>query len=229
MHLAVGMQADATIRRWIVIDRKLVAALHELPAGRRRADNLYAVVILVVGLMNMTEYSQPDLACRLKVGEKFFTIVEAYRVEPRATHRNRRMMQAHHDMLGLAGSDDGTESRLLIVGDAATGTAGGAAVDADDQPVAGFRRSTIMKRRLGERLAHQGPNVVIARHTIDRQLQLREQLATLFVGPLRVVLNQVTGERSDIRAPAASLIVPDDARKRCMGHYAAKNAGCVAE
>ena len=86
-----------------------------------------------------------------------------------------------------------------------------------------------MKRRLGERLTHQGSNVVIAWHTIDWQLELCEQLATFRVGCLRVVLNHVTGEYCDMCAPAASPVVLDNARQRCMGHDAAQNAGCVAK
>ena len=56
------MQLDATIRRWIVVDRKLGTARGELAAGGRRGDECLCRILGLKVLVHVTEDCEPDFA-----------------------------------------------------------------------------------------------------------------------------------------------------------------------
>ena len=60
-----------------------------------------------------------------------------------------------------------------------------------------------MKRRFGYRVTHQLPNIMVAGHAINGQLQCSEQLAKVIVCPSAVVLDQVASDDGEVGAPIA--------------------------
>ncbi len=225
----VLMQCDSTVGRRLIVDCKFVAAGFELSARGRRADNLYAMVFAIIGLVHVTKYGQTYFSGCRNAFEKLIRRVEADRVQPGAAHDNGRVMQAYHDMLGIAGFDGLIKAFVFAPVDGAARAVTVATVDANDQPVIHFGRIAIEKGRCANRPLHEFANVVIARHTVHGQPQRPHELDKTLVGVCRFVLDEVARGRYKIRVPAARLVMLKDSRKRGVSDGAPKASGGVTE
>ena len=186
-------------------------------------------MFVVIELMNVPEYCESYLAGRSDTVKKFFGLVEADRVQPGAAHDNGRVMQAYHDMLGIAGFDGLIKAFVFAPVDGAARAVTVATVDANDQPVIHFGRIAIEKGRCANRPLHEFANVVIARHTVHGQPQRPHELDKTLVGVCRFVLDEVARGRYKIRVPAARLVMLKDSRKRGVSDGAPKASGGVTE
>ena len=173
-------------------------------------------MLTVIGLMYMAEDNQTNPAQRHDVLEKLLAVFQPDAVEPGTAHVQRRMVQAHHEMLGITAGKGFRESLELLRCHMAAGAAGNAAVQTDDEPVANFLKCAIRKRRRAANAAHQVPYVVIAGHAMHAHIQWQQQVPEAIVGGGRVVLNQVPGNNDALRAPVAGGVVIENTLQRCL-------------
>ena len=166
--------------------------------------------------MHMAEDNQTNPVQRHYVFEKFVAVCQSDGVQPGTVHGQRRMVQAHHDMLGVSASNDFRESLQLLRLYVAARVAGNAAIQTDNEPAANFLKRAIRKRWGAANFAHQSPYVVIAGHTMHAHIQRQQQVPETIVSGGRVVLNQVPGNNSALRAPVAGRVVIEDALQRCL-------------
>ena len=211
-ELAICMQIDASIRGRPLIHGEVVAARLELAAGRRRADYLHAVMFAVIGLMNMAEDRQTHFARRANALEKYLRFIEADRIQPGAAHWDGRMMQAQHDVIGIAGINRLVQALILGSVDGAAGTVGFTTIEADNQPVLHLGRVAIIERRGTDGLLHELANVVIARHTMNGKLQRADELNETLVCAGGFVLNQIPGYRNQVCRPVAGSTMLNNVR-----------------
>jgi len=212
--MAASVQTDAAIRRWIVIHCEVNTPLCELPACRRCADNADSGVLIVVRLMDMAENREPNPArCRHSLQE-FVAVRHTYGVQPCAAHGYRRMMKAHHDMRRLRCGDLRIQTCEFAAFYLTTGFTRDAAVDTDNQPVAGLDGPAVMKGRSRQRFPHERANVMITRYAVDGQPEFAKQFAKMLISAGAVVLNKVAGNDDEIRAPIGLSIVIEYGTKR---------------
>jgi hypothetical protein len=167
------------------------------------------MVLTLIGLVNVTKDSQSYFAGRRNARKKLVRRVKADRVQPRAAHDNRRVMQAYHDVIGIAGIDclidtlvfAGIDGAACVVG--VVGVVGVATVNADNEPVFYFCRVTIEKRRCANRPLHDVANVVVARHAMHRQVERPDKFNEAFVSVGGFVLDQVARGRDEVCPPIA--------------------------
>jgi hypothetical protein len=172
----------------------------------------------------MTENCDPDTARRRRSREKFIAVVEANGIEPFAVHRHGWMVQADHDVFGAARRDRFLHAAQFPFRDLASRAARTAAVDTDDQPVAGSQGIAIGEWRVRQHVAHQVPNVVVPRHAKDRQVERRQEVAAMGVGVCRVILDDVAGQGDKICSEVALAIMFDYRLQRVVGNGPSQGA-----
>ena len=99
-----------------------------------------------------------------------------------------------------------------------------ATINTNDKPIIQLNCLTIVKGRGLQCLLHQRTNIVIARHTVDRNTKLAEQCPKVLVGARAVILNQVAGYDGDIRLPVTVSIMCEHRGQRAKCHSAAQAA-----
>ena len=203
----VCVKLHAPIRGWTVVDRELVATRCKLAASRRRCDNSNAGMISIIVLMDVTKNSQPDLAGCRQSSQCLVAIIQAYRIQPLAAHRDRRVMQANHDICGIRCRYRRVKSIELC---GAYGTAGmltDTTINTDDEPIIALDGLAVVKRRVLQRRLHQRPIIVVARYAVNWNAEVAEHGPKILVSTGTVVLNQVARDDRDIGSPVAVLIM----------------------
>lgn len=222
--LTVVMQFDTTIRGWIVVNGEFVAIHGELTAGRWCCDYSNAFVLGIVGLMHVPKYRQSHFAGCGQSIEHLIAVVESNRVEPRASHIDRGMMQANHDMSRIRFCNRLVESLEFVIAYRAFGLIDNVAIEADDQPIVPLSVITIEKRRFRERVAHQRENVVVARDAVHGQVKLCEQDPKVIVSFPTIVLNQIAGNDNDVSQPVVIAVMFEHGGQRRVRHGTAQAA-----
>ncbi len=224
LKTAVSVQADATIRRWIVIDSKSIATRSELTTRRWCSDNCNTVALRITLLMYVSEEGKSyTTGCRYP-GEEFVGISEPNRVQPSAAHRDRRVMQTHHYVGHIRAADFCIESIQFGHGNVATGFAFDTTVDTGDEPVAVFDRLAVVKFVFSQYVLHDRANVMIARYAVHRQFQRPEQFAKVLIGTGAVILDKVTGRNDDISTPFLISVMLQSRVEGCISRNAAQLA-----
>ena len=203
----VRVQLYAPIRGRTVVDGELVAARCKLATCRGRCNNSNARMISVIVLVNVTKNSQPDSAGCRQSSQCLVAVVQAYRVQPLAAHRDRRVMQANHDIWRIRCRDGLVNSIEFCVAYGAAGMLIDTTINTDDEPVLQLNGLTIMKRRGLQRSLHQRPNIVVSRNTMDGNPELPEHAAKMLVRARTVVLNQIARDDRYVGLPVAVLIM----------------------
>ena len=102
-------------------------------------------------------------------------------------------------------------------------------INTDDEPVIELNGLAVVKGRALQRRLHQRTNIVIARHTVDRNTKLAEHGPKVLVGARAVILNQVAGYDGDIRLPVTVSIMREYRGQRAKCHSAAQAAVSCGE
>ena len=157
--------------------------------------------------MYVAEYREANFSGLTHSFEKLISRVKAHGVQPGAAHNDRRMMETNHDMFGVTRFNRSIESIIFIALNSTARAVRFAAVDANDQPVAGLIGVAIKKGRCVNRPLHEIPNIVIAWYAVHWQLKSASEFLKTLISRCAVVLNQVSGNRNEGRLPTAVLIV----------------------
>lgn len=223
------MQFQAAVGRRKVVQCEFITAGLELAAGGWRADNLYCTDPLRKLLVNVSEYRGANVSRIGNQPQERIAVLEADLVQPFAADWQWRMMQANQRMRGAGSCKGLVEPVQLGVCNQTPGLAGNAAVDTDDKPVPDTDFRAVPEWSARHCLAHQLPDIVVARDAMNRQAEWLEYLAEPVIGCGGIVLNQVAGDCDKVRRPAGLADTPDDRGKRRVRDRAAQAGLLVGE
>ena len=186
-------------------------------------------MLIVIDLVYVPEYREPQLAGGPDTIEKFIGFVEADRIQPGTAHSDGRVMQAQHDMIRSTGFYCLVEPLVFTGINSAACTIGFTTVYSYYQPVVYLACVAIEKWRIVDRPLHEFANVVVARHTVHGQVECADKRGEALISAGGIILDKVACYGNEVSLPLAGAIMTNDVRQRSMGDRAPKAAGLVTE